>query len=85
MEAFEPAYRLGPVSYTHLITLRNEPPVDEVTATVLFHTADEVMTVGNDSLQVVEKSEMCIRDRKATKFLREDLKEVLFCLLFLLR
>lgn len=48
-----------------IITLRNEPPVDEVTATVLFHTADEVMTVGNDSLQVVEKSDYLLQSGKS--------------------
>lgn len=48
-----------------IITLRNEPPVDEVTATVLFHTADEVMTVGNDSLRVVEKSDYLLQSGKS--------------------
>ena len=50
---------------SQIITLRNELPVDEVTATVLFHTADEVMTVGNDSLQVVEKSDYLLQSGKS--------------------
>ena len=36
-----------------------------MTATVLFHTADEVMTVGNDSLRVVEKSDYLLQSGKS--------------------
>ena len=35
-----------------IITLRNEPPVDEVTATVLFHTADEDDGVSDGSIHI---------------------------------
>ena len=48
-----------------IITLRNEPPVDEVAATVFFRTADEVMAVGNDSLRAVEKRDYLLQPGKS--------------------